>query len=144
LDETRGTKAQSAEDPMDPPPASAFDRRGFGERDDYDDYLNAEEDYYRWPALVQSMSVNGDSEDVKECRRDLPRMNGKEWWLTKFVETFQPAEMVDLEFEPVIPLLAQEIRRDGGEAAAFCLPQYGDLAVKTVLDALTDSQSTVR
>jgi Uncharacterized protein conserved in bacteria len=144
----RGSRMEEqriAEDPMDPPPAFVGDYPGFGARNDYYEYHpDAEEEYYRWLALMQSMSVSGDSEDVKECRRDLPRMKGKEWWLTKLVETFQPAEMVDLEFEPAIPLLAEKIRHAGGEAAAFCLPQYGDLAVNTVVDGLTDSQSTVR
>jgi HEAT repeat protein len=134
-----------AEDPMDPPPPSVFDLPGFGSPDDrFGYYPGPEEEYYRWPALVQSMPVNGDSEEVKECRRDSPRMKGKGWWLTKLVETFQPAEMVDLEFEPAIPLLAEKIWRESGEAAAYGLPQYGESAVKIVLDALTESQATVR
>ena len=148
LSKSRGTRLAEeriAEDPMDPPPASVANYPEFGARDDYYEYYpDSEEEYYRWPALVQSMPFNGDSEDVNDCRGDLPRLKGKEWWLTKLVETFQPAEMVDLEFEPVTPLLAEKIRRDGGEAAAFCLPQYGNLAAITVLDALTDSQAIVR
>jgi HEAT repeat protein len=52
--------------------------------------------------------------------------------------------MVDLEFEPAIPFLAQRIRHENGEAAAQCLPQYGNLAALAVLNALTDSDGIAR
>jgi Uncharacterized protein conserved in bacteria (DUF2330)/HEAT repeats len=133
-----------AEDPNDPPPDSVFDRPGLGAAA-AELYEDAEEDFYD-PRLqlVRSMSVDGDTNAVKMCGRNLPRMKGREWWLTKVVETFAPEEMVDLEFEPAIPLLAERMRRENGEAAAHCLPQFGSLAVPTVLNALADSDSAVR
>jgi hypothetical protein len=133
-----------AEDPNDPPPDTFLDRPGFGvpERENLRD---TEEDFYD-PRLqlVRSMSVDGDTNAVRACGRNLPRIKGKVWWLTKVVETFAPEEMVDLEFEPAIPLLVERIPHENGEAAAHCLPQYRGLAVPIVLNALTDSESAVR
>src|SRR5262245_13071372 len=93
---------------------------------------------------VRSMSVDGDTNSLKACRQDLPRFKGKQWWLTKLVEAFTPKEMVDLEFELAMPFLAERLRRENGEAAAHCLPQYGNLAAPTVLHALMDPDAAVR
>jgi len=110
-----------------------------------EDYRDSEEDFYS-PRLqlIRSMSVNGDAEGLKACRQDLPRIKGKVWWLTKLTETFQPEDMVDLEFEAAIPFLAERLRHQDGEAAAHCLPQYGSLAAPTVLGALADADAAVR
>jgi hypothetical protein len=133
-----------AEDPNDPPPDSVVDRTGFGVPEpELNDDAEEEFDDPRL-RLVQSMSVDGDTNAVKACRHDLPRMKGKQWWLTKVVETFQSDEMVDLEFSPAIPFLADKLRKENGEAAAHCLPQYGSLAVPTILDGLKESDNAVR
>jgi hypothetical protein len=133
-----------AEDPNDPPPDSVYDRPGFGVPEP-EIYGDDEEDFYD-PRLrlVQSMSLDGDTNAVRACGRDLPRMKAKQWWLTKIVETFQPEEMVDLEFSPAIPYLTEKLRQENGEAAAHCLPQFGSLAVPTVLRGLTQSDDAVR
>jgi HEAT repeat protein len=134
----------NAEDPNDPPPINAFDLPGLGARGP-ELYQDSEEDFYsRDLQLVRSMSVEGDAAGLKACRHDLRRMKGKQWWLTKLVETFPPEDMVDLEFEPAIPFLAEKLRREDGEAAAHCLPQYGSLATPTVLAALNDSDADAR
>jgi HEAT repeat protein len=132
-----------AEDPNDPPPDSVHDRPGFGlpEPELFDDAEDFDDPRLR---LVQSMAVEGDTNAVKACRHDLPRLKGKQWWLTKVVETFQPEEMVDLGFEPAIPILAERLRRENGEAAAHCLPQFGALAAPTVLQALNDADYAVQ
>ncbi|MEY2427610.1 MAG: hypothetical protein QOJ40_495, partial [Verrucomicrobiota bacterium] len=111
------------EDPNDPPPAHVMDAPGFGAPEPKS-FEDSEEDFYSLRLqLVRSMSVKGDADGLKGCRRDLPRIKGKQWWLTKLVETFPPEEMVDLEFESAIPFLAERIRHEDGEAAAHCLPQ---------------------
>src|SRR5262249_38497396 len=127
----------------DPPPDSVYDRPGFGlpEPELFDDAGDFDDPRLR---LVHSMSVDGDTNAVRACRHDLPGMKGKQWWLTKIEETFQPEEMVDLEFEPTIPILAERLRRENGEAAAHCLPQFGALAAPTVLHALNDSDHAVQ
>ena len=133
-----------AEDPNDPPPQSIFDTSGLGARGP-ELYEDTDEDFYSPELqLLRSMSVKGDADGLKACRHDLPRIKGKQWWLTKLVETFPPEDMVDLEFQPAIPFLAERLRREDGEAAAHSLPQYGTLAVSTVLDALNDSDADAR
>ncbi len=143
LDSPAATR-RKAEDPNDPPPPGAFDRSSLGAPEP-EFYRDPEEDSYSGSVQpIRSMPVNGESNLLKECWHDLPDLKGKQWWLTKLVETFPPEEMVDLEFEPAIPFLAERLRREEGEAAAHCLPQYGKLAVPTVLQDLTDSDAAVR
>jgi hypothetical protein len=133
-----------AEDPNDPPPPSVFDRSGLGIAEERP-FEDSDYDFYT-PDLqpLQSMSVDGNSDALKACGHDLPRIKGKQWWLTKIVETFPPEEMVDLDFENAFPFLAEKLRRDDGEVAAHCLPQYGSLAVPTVVQALNDSDVAAR
>src|SRR5215831_10010425 len=131
------------EDSSDPPPDSAFERPdGEAERKMMED--PAEDFYSRNLQLVMSMSLEGNADELKGCRHDLPRIRAKRWWLTKLVQTFQPEEMVDLEFERAIPFLAERMSRENGEAAAHCLPQYGSLAVPAVVAAFNHSQPAVR
>jgi hypothetical protein len=108
-------------------------------------FEDPEEDFYS-PGLqlVRSMPVEADSHNLSACQRELPRLKGKKWWLTKVVETFAPEEMVDLEFEAAIPFLAKALRKQDGEAAAHCLPQYGSLAASAILDGLRDSDTAVQ
>lgn len=134
----------NAEDPNDPPPTNAFDLPGLGARGT-ELFQDSEEDFYSQDLqAVRSMSVEGDAGGLKACRHDLSRMKGKQWWLTKLTETFPPADMVDLEFEPALPFLSERLRREDGEAAAHCLPQYGSLATPIVLAALNDSNGDAR
>ena len=135
-----------AEDPNDPPPDSINNAPGFGAPGHGEnEYADTEEDFYSpREQLVRSMYVDGDTNAVRACGRDLPRIKAEQWWLTKIVETFQPEEMADLEFEPAIPFLAARMRHENGEAAAHCLPQFGSRAAPAVLDALNDSDEIVR
>jgi len=135
-----------AEDPNDPPPDSINNAPGFGAPGQGEnEYADAEEDFYSpREQLVRSMYVDGDTNAVRACGRDLPRIKAKQWWLTKIVETFQPQEMADLEVEPAIPFLAGRMRHENGEAAAHSLPQFGSRAAPAVLDALNDSDEIVR
>jgi hypothetical protein len=133
-----------AEDPDDPPPDSINNAPGFG-TPEAPGYWDAEEDFYSpREQVVHSRYVDGDTNALRMCGRDLPRIKAKQWWLTKIVETFPAEEMVDLEFQAAIPFLAAGMHREDGEAAARCLPQYGELALPAVLDALAHSDPIVR
>ncbi len=132
------------EDPNDPPPPAVSDPASLAIPDPLtsDDSENA---YSFDLQSLQSMAVDGGSASLKASCHELPRLKGKQWWLTKIVETFPPEDMVDLEFEPAIPFLTQALRHeDAGDAAARCLPQYGALAAPIVLQALNDPDAAVR
>jgi hypothetical protein len=134
----------SQEDPNDPPPSAVMDTRALGAPgsaffDDPQEYF-----YDRRLQPLKSMPLEGKADALKACRHDLPRLKSKNWWLTKAVETFAPAEMVDLEFERAIPFLAAQLHGEDDEVAAHCLTQYASRAAATVLKALTDPDVLVR
>ena len=74
-------------------------------------------------------SMEAGPEDLRATSRELPRLKGKSWWLTKQVQTFAVEEMRDLEFEPAVPILASELRTAEGSGPAHCLAQFGARAL---------------
>jgi HEAT repeat protein len=64
-------------------------------------------------------------QQIPQCAKDLPRLKGMNWYLTKDVWRFQPEEMHDLEFQPAIPALAAALPDRAGDAAAVILPRLG-------------------
>jgi hypothetical protein len=131
-------------DPNDPPPTSAFDHGTYG-ADEFSWVLEHEFDFYSTrPEIVHSLAVNGDTNSLKGCRHDLPRLGGNQWWVTKIGETFRPEEMVDLEFDAALPFLSERLRTTEGGAAARALPQYGSIAVPVILGAFQSSDSVIR
>src|SRR4051812_25022774 len=87
----------NAEDPNDPPPPNVLDAAALGAAAS-EFFQDSDEDFYSPDLqLVRSMPVDGNAENLRSCRHDLPRLKGKQWWLTKLFETFPPEDMVDLE-----------------------------------------------
>jgi HEAT repeat protein len=54
--------------------------------------------------VMETMEV--DKKQLHACSKAMPRLAGKSWQLTKLVKVFAPEEMRDLEFKPVIPVIA--------------------------------------
>src|SRR6266550_3600358 len=101
-------------------------------------FSESERDFYGEENLVRSMEAR--PEDLPTCAKQLPRLAGKSWWLTKQVETFAPEEVRDLEFEPAIPIFAEKVRTHEGLTLAHWLPQFGQQAVPLVLAGLTSPE----
>jgi hypothetical protein len=68
------------------------------------------------------------AEEMPECVKDLPRLKGKVWYLTRQTKTFSPLEMHDLVFEPARSVLAKALRAPACAAAAALLAQLDILA----------------
>ena len=100
----------------DPRPAPATMRRLLGYDLPQRAFTESDDDFYGGQDLVRSMEVR--SEYLRATSRELPRLKGKSWWLTKQVQTFAVQEMRDLEFEPAVPLLASELSKVGGSGPA--------------------------
>jgi HEAT repeat protein len=83
-------------------------------------------------------------EKIPQCAKDLPRLNGKNWYLTKQVWTFRPEEMHDLEFQPALPLLAAALPDPAGDAAAAALTHFGTNASPVLLAACQTTNALQR
>jgi len=105
-------------------------------------FSESERDFYGEENLVRSMEAR--PEDLPACAKQLPRLAGKSWWLTKQVETFAPEEVRDLEFEPAIPIFAEKVRTPEGLTLVHWLPQFGQQAVPLVLAGLTSPELAER
>ncbi len=82
--------------------------------------------------------------DLPDCRRQIPLLAGKSWWLTKQTWTFQPTEMHDLEFQAAISVLAGKLGTDYGYLTAEGLASLGTEAVPALIDALQSKNPVVR
>ena len=76
--------------------------------------------------------------------KELPRLAGKSWWLTKQVQTFSPEEMRDLEFESAVPFLAEKLHEPDSQGPAYSLAQFGARAIPVILAGLTNSDPAQR
>jgi len=79
------------------------------------------------------------SDTMPQCTRRIGRLKGKDWYLTKEVRTFSSEEMLDLEFEPAIPALAEALPTSDGAFAASALSGFGSISVPALI---SDCQST--
>jgi HEAT repeat protein len=84
------------------------------------------------------------SSQLSQSARSLPRLKHRSWYLTKQVKTFAPGEMLDLEFKPAIPALADALARPSGSVAAEVLAGLGSNAVPVLANACLSSNQTVR
>jgi hypothetical protein len=129
-------------DPDDPPPGPAA-RRQLAEQVTWMRVPTySEDDFFGGEDLVQSMEVGPKS--LPDCSKEMPRLAGKSWWLSKQVQVFAPEEMRDLEFEPEVSLLAGKLGTAGGKGPAFCLSQLGGWAVPAVLESSKSSNPIER
>ncbi len=66
--------------------------------------------------------------DLSANSRDVPRLKGKTWALVKLTRTFEPEDMEDLEFEPLLPLFRAELNSAAGNVrflAALACGRFG-------------------
>ena len=130
------------EDPADPRPpgASLRELTGMGVNPFADE---TNDDDPGIGLVLTSMEVRAG--DLPASSRELPRLAGKSWWLTKQVQVFAPEEMQDLEFEPAIPFLAGLLHsRDDTARGFLCLRQFGTLAVPAVLAGMKSPETEER
>ncbi len=132
-----GPALMENDDPADPRPAESVMRQ-LMERE----RSISEREFRGGMDLVQSMEVG--TKDIPACCKEMPRLAGKSWWLSKQVEVFALEEMRDLEFEPAVPILAAKLATAEGQAAASCLSQLGGCAVPAVLAASKSSNPIER
>jgi hypothetical protein len=92
--------------------------------------------------LAQCQEVK--AEKIPQCAKDLPRLKGKNWYLTKQVWTFRPEEMHDLEFQPALPLLAAALPDPAGDAATAALTPFGTNASPVLLAACQSTNALQR
>lgn len=130
------------EDPADPMPDAFTMRQLLGTEPQRLLPNEMELEFYDGEDLVHSMEVH--PTNLVACVKELPRLAGKTWWLTKQVQVFQPEEMRDLEFESAIPALASNLRTAEGLQVARALAQYGARAVPVLLKALQSPDRTER
>ena len=103
--------------------------------DDEDFYASSEE-------ILQCMRVAPDK--IPQSVKSLPRLKNQNWYLTKQVWTFAPAEMQDLEFQPAIPAVAKILTKPTGGVAAQILSQFGSDAIATLVAAGKSSNMVER
>ncbi|HLX94997.1 MAG TPA: DUF2330 domain-containing protein [Verrucomicrobiae bacterium] len=84
------------------------------------------------------------TQDLPDCGRQIPRLAGKSWWLTRQTWAFQPEEMRDLEFQPALPVFAGELGTEYGYLAAQGLASLGTEAVPVLISALQSGNPAMR
>ncbi|HTV63107.1 MAG TPA: DUF2330 domain-containing protein [Verrucomicrobiae bacterium] len=82
--------------------------------------------------------------DLPECRRLIPTLGGKSWWLAKHSWTFEPQEMRDLTFEPALPVFNNMLGSKYGYFAADGLCSFGSDGLSVLLRAMQDPNAAVR
>jgi hypothetical protein len=145
-EEMRGAMIRRPNDPDaaagDPRPDPAIMRQLLPDNTPPQAFAGENEEFSGGRDLVLSMEVG--PETIRDTARELPRLKGKRWWLTKQVQTFAAEDMRDLEFEPAVPILAKELRRAEGEGPAHCLAQFGARALPTALAGLQSTNAAQR
>jgi HEAT repeat protein len=127
------------DDPADPrPPLSVM--RQFGLERPFPDRTNTE--FEAGTDLL--LSTEPALSNLTACAKELPRLKGKSWCLTKQVQTFLPSEMRDLEFEPAIPVLSEKLRSAEGEGVVISLARLGARSLPVVIAAAQSSDPTER
>lgn len=82
--------------------------------------------------------------DIPRCRKQLSRLNGQSWWLTKKTWKFKPDDMHDLEFQPAVTLFAEKLRGQHDFTAAVNLRGLGPDGIAELAVALRSADAEVR
>jgi HEAT repeat protein len=102
-----------------------------------------EDSFYALPhELLQCFQI--DSGKMPKSVKSLPRLKARSWFLTKFVHTFSPEMMRDLEFEPAIPIVSQSLSSPEGSIPAGLLSQLGSNAVPFLVSASSSTNPVER
>ena len=129
-------------DPADPMPSAAVMLRLRAATGSPGVFSESDDDFWSRERLVKGLEAR--SKDLPACAKELPRMAGKSWWLTKQVETLAPEEISDLDFEPAIPIFAEKLGTPVGRSLFRWLPQFGAQAVPVVLAGVRSSDLAER
>jgi len=81
---------------------------------------------------------------LRKSAKSLPRLRGKKWYVAKWVQTFSPAQMRDLEFEPAPPVLSEALTGKSGRLAALMLTRMDEAGSASLAAALQGSDATAR
>jgi HEAT repeat protein len=92
--------------------------------------------------LLHCMIVNPDQ--ISRAAKSIPRLKNKHWYLTKFTRTFLATEMLDLEFEPAVAVVAQVLAKPIGRTAAAALARLGTDGASALIAGCRSSDSNVR
>jgi hypothetical protein len=84
------------------------------------------------------------SSDLRDCRKIVPRLTGKSWWIATKTWTFQPADMQDLDFGPALPVLAETLGSKYGYIAITDLLNIGPHSVPTLITAVNSPSPMAR
>lgn len=82
--------------------------------------------------------------DLPNTSQWVPRLADKSWWLTKQTWTLRPEGMRDLEFQPALPVFANELGTKYGYYAVESLARFQACAVPTLIAAMQDTNPVVR
>jgi len=136
------SKPSPSDDPDDPQPTSSIRRDGIGipPRFRYSD----RPDYPGLPGEGPLIFGLEAGPNLVASAKILPRLAGKSWWVMKQVQVFAPEEMQDLEFEPVLPILASKLRDPAGHGVASCLRRFGSRAVPIIVASAKSSDPIER
>lgn len=93
-----------------------------------------ENSFYASPyELLHCLQITPDK--MPQTAKTIPRVKDGAWHLTKFLRTFSPTEMHDLEFEPAIPVAARCLAGPEGAIAAGILSTFGSNAIPAIITA---------
>ncbi|MDB6056898.1 MAG: hypothetical protein JWO95_742 [Verrucomicrobiales bacterium] len=98
---------------------------------------------YEWMGdhpLVDCVAIG--EHQLPKCRKQLPRLGKKPWFVTKQVATFTPDRMQDLIFEPAVSVVADYLGGEYGYAAAGTLDHFGDDGRSALLNSLSSTNAT--
>jgi len=102
-----------------------------------------ENSFYASPhELLHCLEIAHDK--IPQTTKAIPRLKDGNWHLTKFVRTFDSAEMHDLEFEPAIPVVAKCLFGPEGSVAASLLSTFGSNAIPAIVSACASTNPTER
>ncbi|HEX5221636.1 MAG TPA: DUF2330 domain-containing protein [Verrucomicrobiae bacterium] len=102
-----------------------------------------DEHFYSDPAaLLQCLPITPDK--LPKSVKGFPRIKDRNWYLTKQVWTFVPADMNDLQFVPAIPALAELLAHPAGKVAAQILARFGSNAIPDLVVACSSANSVER
>ncbi len=104
-------------------------------------FTEADEDFLS-PWFLKTMDLR--ATNLPACARELPRLAGKDWCLTKEAETLAPEELADLAFGPALPMYTGALRTPEGRTLTWHLPQFGLRAVPLLLAGLTSTNLSER
>ena len=99
--------------------------------------------FYAEPGeMLQCLRLTAD--ELPACKRMFSTWKAGEWFVTKQVRVFMPAEMRDLEFEQALASLSRMLAQPWGSIAAQTLGNLGPKAQRCLIEACSSTNDTER